>query len=87
MALGIACPSIHCSSSLHATDFTAIAMERRLITEGEQRVARQEMLMLRLTELGNDTLTPSAEEVLRLLREGVERSWARLRDLEERHPQ
>jgi hypothetical protein len=63
----------------------AIAMERRHIVEGEQRIARQEMLVLRVTERRNDQLIRDAEEVLRLLREWVDLSRARLRYLEERY--
>jgi hypothetical protein len=63
----------------------AIAMERHHILEGEQRVARQEMLVLRVTEWGSDQLIHDATELLRLLRESVEISWTRLRDLEDRY--
>jgi hypothetical protein len=63
----------------------AIAMERRHIVEGEQRVARQEMLVLRMTERGNRQLIHDAHEVLLLLREAAEASWTRLGELEDRY--
>ena len=51
----------------------AMAMERRHIVEGENRVARQEALVRR------------SNEVLDLLRESLELSKERLRDLENRY--
>jgi hypothetical protein len=64
----------------------AIAMERRHIQEGEKRVSRQEALMGRLIENGGDyQLVHMANEVLSLLRESLEFSRERLRDLEDRY--
>jgi hypothetical protein len=64
----------------------AIALERRHIVEGEQRVARQEMLLRQVTAWGRENLIDDATEVLRLLREAVDLSRVRLRDLEDRYP-
>ncbi|MPY69884.1 MAG: hypothetical protein GEU92_07350 [Alphaproteobacteria bacterium] len=62
----------------------AIAMERRHILEGEKRVARQEALVLELREKGRDHLAQRGDEILSLMRESLELSTARLRDLEGR---
>jgi hypothetical protein len=63
----------------------AIAMERRHIVEGEQRIAWREILVRQVTERGRDQLIHDAHEVLRLLREAVDLSRERLRDLEDRY--
>jgi AraC-like DNA-binding protein len=63
----------------------AIALERRHIVEGEQQVARQEMLLRQVTTWGRENLIDDATEV-RLLQEAVDLSRARLRDLEDRYP-
>jgi hypothetical protein len=63
----------------------AIALERRHIVEGEQQVARQEMLLRQVTAWGRENLIEDATEVLRLLRKAVDLSRARLRDLEDRY--
>ena len=63
----------------------AIAMERRHILEGEKRVSRQEALVGKLINSGHDQLVPTANEVLGLLRESLELSKERLRDLEDRY--
>jgi hypothetical protein len=64
---------------------TAIAMERRHILEGEKRVSRQEALVGKLVCNGGvHQLAHSANEVLGLLRESLELSRERLRDLDER---
>jgi hypothetical protein len=63
----------------------AIAMERRHILEGEKRVARQEALVGKLIENGHDQLVRAANEVLGLLRQSLELSRERLRDLEDRY--
>jgi RNA processing factor Prp31 len=60
----------------------AIAMERRHILEGEKRVSRQEALVGKLINNRHDQLVPTANEVLDLLRETLELSRERLRDLE-----
>jgi hypothetical protein len=65
----------------------AIAMERRHILEGEKRVSRQEALVGKLIENGHDQLVRAANEVLGLLRESLELSRERLRDLENRYGQ
>ena len=65
----------------------AIAMERHHILEGEKRVSRQEALVGKLIENGHDQLVRAANEVLGLLRESLELSRERLRDLENRYGQ
>ena len=65
----------------------AIAMERRHILDGEKRVSRQEALVGKLIEKGHDQLVRAANEVLGLLRESLELSRERLRDLENRYGQ
>jgi len=60
----------------------AIAMERRHILDGEKKVARQEALMLELIEKHHTKLVPMAADVLGILRECLEMSKTRLRDLE-----
>ena len=63
----------------------AITMERRHILEGEKRVARQEALVGKLIENRHDQLVRAANEILGLLRESVELSKERLRDLEDHY--
>ena len=63
----------------------AMAMERRHIAEGEHRVAQQDALVRRVTKRGNVQLARDAIELLRLMREAVDLSRDRLRDLEERY--
>ena len=63
----------------------AIAMERRHILEGEKMVARQEILVRQVVEKRYDRIVHDANEVLRLLRESVDLSRERLRDLEDRY--
>jgi hypothetical protein len=63
----------------------AIAMERCHILEGEKRVSRQEALVGELIDKRHDQLVPTANEVLGLLREALELSKERLRDLEDRY--
>ena len=58
-------------------------MERRHIAEGEQRVVRQEMLVSELIEKRREQIVLSSLEILSILRESLELSRARLRDLEE----
>jgi hypothetical protein len=65
----------------------AIAMERRHILEGEKRVSRQEALVGKLIENRHDQIARAANEVLGLLRESLELSRERLRDLENRYGQ
>ena len=60
-------------------------MEQRHILEGEKRVARQEALVGKLIENRHDQLMRTANEVLGLLRESLEHSKDRLRDLEDRY--
>jgi hypothetical protein len=60
----------------------AIAMERRHILDGEKRVARQEALMSELVEKEHTQLVPMATDVLDILRQCLEMSKTRLRDLE-----
>ena len=64
----------------------AIAMERRHILEGEKRASRQEALVGKLVwNGGRYQLVQSANKLLGLLRESLELSRERLRDLEERY--
>jgi len=63
----------------------AIAMERRHILEGEKRVSRQEALVEKLIDNRHDQLVLTANEVLGLLRESLELSKERVRDLENRY--
>ena len=63
----------------------AIAMERRHILEGEKMVVRQEILVRQVIEKRYDHIVHDANEVLRLLRESVDLSKDRLRDLEHRY--
>jgi len=60
-------------------------MERRHILEGELRVARQEALVEKLREQGRDQFVKRASQVLDVLRESLELSRERLRDLELRY--
>jgi len=60
-------------------------MEKRHILEGEKRVARQEVLAGELIEKGCGHLVPRSNELLRLLRQSLELSRERLRDLESRY--
>jgi hypothetical protein len=62
----------------------ALAMERRHILEGEKRVARQEMLAAVLICNGRDQLALAANDLLGLLRESLELSRTRVRQLESR---
>ena len=61
-----------------------IAMERRHISEGEQLLAKQQALMEKLIAEGHHGLVETANELLGILRESLELSRARLRDLEHR---
>jgi hypothetical protein len=61
-----------------------IAMERRHILEGEQLLAKQQALMEKLIAEGHHGLVETASELLGILRESVELSRARLRELEHR---
>ena len=60
-------------------------MEKRHILEGEKRVARQEVLAEELIEKRCGHLVPQCNELLRLLRQSLELSRERLRDLETRY--
>jgi hypothetical protein len=62
----------------------ALAMERRHILEGEKRIARQEALAAQLSWKGRDKLALAADDLLRLLRETLELSKTRCRELEGR---
>ena len=61
-----------------------IAMERRHISEGEQLLAKQQALMEKLIAEGHHGLVETASELLGILRESIELSRARLRELEHR---
>ena len=63
----------------------AIAMEKRHILEGEKRVARQEVLAEELIEKDCGHLVPQCNELLWLLRQSLELSRERLRDLQTRY--
>lgn len=60
-----------------------IAMERRHIREGENRVARQEALLLEIRRNGHSQLARQGTELLDLLRECLAMSRERLRALEQ----
>lgn len=60
---------------------TAIAMERRHVLEGEERVARQEALVKKMVERGHVGLVHIGGQMLDALRESLELSRERLRDL------
>ena len=64
----------------------AIVMERRHIAEGEERIARQEARVAEVTERGYSQLAHRSREVLGILRQSLELTRARLRDLEARYP-
>lgn len=64
---------------------TDIAMERRHILEGEERVARQEALVKKMVERGHAELIHIASQLLDVLRESLELSRERLRYLEARY--
>lgn len=61
-----------------------VAMERRHLLEGEQLVARRQALMEKLIERGNYDLVEAANELLDILRESIDLSMTRLRELEDR---
>jgi len=63
----------------------AMAMERRHIVEGKKRVARQEALVRSLIEKRLDRIVPRSKELLGFLRDSLELSKERLRDLEDRY--
>jgi hypothetical protein len=60
----------------------AIAMERRHIAGGRERIARQEALLKKLLPNGNQELILRASELLDDMREFLETAEARLRYLE-----
>jgi hypothetical protein len=65
----------------------AIIMERRHISEGEKRIARQEARVAEVTERGYSQVADRCREVLSILRQSLELTRAaRLRDLEARYP-
>jgi hypothetical protein len=63
----------------------AIAMERRHIAKGEERVAAFERYAAELAERGYESLLPKVNETLGFLRHSVDLSWERLQDLESRY--
>jgi hypothetical protein len=63
----------------------AIAMERRHVSEGEERIARQEALAAESTHKGHDQLAIAVNELLVLMRASLELSRMRLRQLEGRN--
>jgi hypothetical protein len=63
----------------------AMAMERRHIQEGEQRIIRQETRVVELNEKGNSEITLRAVSLLKFMHESLEFSRERLRDLERRY--
>ena len=62
-----------------------MAMERRHIIEGEERVARQDMLTGELFEKGYFRMAHDAAELLKLMYASLELSRGRLRHLESRY--
>jgi hypothetical protein len=65
----------------------AMAMERRHIIEGEERVARQDVLTGQLIEKGYWRIAHDAAELLKLMYASVELSRDRLRYLEDHYGQ
>ena len=63
----------------------AIVMERRHVLEGEERVARQEVLTGELIDKGYYRIAIEAIELLKIMRESLELSRDRLRYLEDRY--
>jgi hypothetical protein len=63
----------------------AIAMERRHVLEGEERIARQEVLVKEIVQQGHDQLADTANQMLAILRESLELSRDRIRYLEHRY--
>ena len=63
----------------------AIRMERRHVSEGEERIARQEALGVESAHKGHDQLAIAANELLVLMRASLELSRIRLRQLEDRY--
>jgi hypothetical protein len=63
----------------------AIAMERRHVREGEERVARQEILTGELIEKGHYRIALASIKLLKSLRRSLELSRERLWDLEDRY--
>jgi hypothetical protein len=59
-----------------------IAMERRHVLEGEQRIARQEALAADLKWKGRDQLALAADDLLRIMRQILDFSRRRLQGLE-----
>jgi hypothetical protein len=62
-----------------------MAMERLHIVDGEQRVARQEMLVRRISTKENSQLAHGAIDLLKSMRVSLQLSRDRLRDLEYRY--
>ena len=61
-------------------------MERRHIAEGDERIARHEARVAEVTERGYGQVADRSREVLGILRQSLELTRARLRDLEARYP-
>jgi hypothetical protein len=64
---------------------TAIALERRHVLEGEERVARQEVLVKKMVGRGHPEHVHIAAQMPDALRESLELSRERLRYLEARY--
>jgi hypothetical protein len=64
---------------------SAIAMEKRHIVEGQERVARQNAIVSTHIERGHDRMVARSMEVLAMFRNSVEQSRERLRYLEQRY--
>ncbi len=62
-----------------------IAMEKRHVAEGEQRVARQDVIVSYHLKQGHDSIVVRSLELLAILRQSVELSHERLRYLEQRY--
>jgi len=62
----------------------AIAMERRHVLEGENRIARQLALVAKLNGSGNQQLAKSAVELLDIQHDMLKISRLRLQQLEDR---
>ena len=63
----------------------AIAMEKRHLIRGEEMIAHQERIISQLTMKGLDEHLPRANDLLNLMRQTLEMTRERLRDLENRY--
>jgi hypothetical protein len=64
---------------------SAIAMEKRHIVEGQERVARQNAIVSSHIKQGHDRMVARSMEILAMFRNSVEQSRERLRYLEQHY--